>query len=160
MTIFGKGFSGAIFKTQPTSTFIGSFLFGATFALGWTPCVGPVLSGILILSASDKTVFQGMSLLFFYAVGLGLPLIIIAAFFSHLKKENLFWRVLRGKGWNIQFAGQSFLLHSTNLFSGILLICLGLALTLGYMTYLNSVIPIELQVWFSMFEEKLLHAFM
>ena len=100
-----------------------------------------------------------MSLLFFFSVGLGLPLIIIAAFFSHLKKNSLFWRFLRGKGWNIQIIGHNLLLHSTNLFSGILLIGLGLALALGYMTYLNSVVPIELQVWFSEFEEKLLHVF-
>ena len=160
MTIFGKGFSGATFKAQPASTFIGSFLFGATFALGWTPCVGPVLSGILILAASDKTILRAMCLLFFYAVGLGMPLIFIAAFFSNLKKDGLFWRVLRGKGWEIDIAGKTFFLHSTNLFSGLLLIGLGVALGMGYMTYLNSLIPIELQVWFSEFEEKLLHSFM
>ena len=160
MTILGKGFSGATFKSQPASTLIGSFFFGATFALGWTPCVGPVLSGILILAASEKTILQGMSLLFFYAVGLGMPLIIIATFFGNLKKDGLFWRTLRGKGWEIKIAKTIFLLHSTNLFSGLLLIGLGLALATGYMTYLNSIIPIELQVWFSKFEEKLLHGFM
>ncbi|MEC9423841.1 MAG: SUMF1/EgtB/PvdO family nonheme iron enzyme, partial [Nitrospinota bacterium] len=72
MTLFGKGFSGASFRGKPASTFIGFFLFGATFALGWTPCVGPILSSILMLAASEKTVLQGMNLLFFYAVGLGL----------------------------------------------------------------------------------------
>ena len=75
MTLFGKGFSGAEFKSAPTATLAGYFLFGATFAMGWTPCVGPVLTGILILAASDKTVLQGMTLLFFsggcYAARLG-----------------------------------------------------------------------------------------
>ncbi len=160
MTIFGQGFSGANFQTQPAKTFVGSFLFGAAFALGWTPCVGPVLSGILILAASDKTIFQGMSLLFFYAAGLGLPLILIAAFFGNLKKDSLFWRVLRGKGWDINIAGKVIILHSTNVVSGLLLMTLGFALAMGYLTYLNSLIPIELQVWFSELEESLLKAFM
>ena len=160
MTIFGKGFSGANFKNRPTSTYAGSFVFGATFALGWTPCVGPILSGILILAATDKTIFQGMSLLFFYAFGLGLPLIIIATFFGNLNKHSLFWRILRGKGWDVAVGSRTLLLHTTNLFSGFLLIILGIALIAGYLTYINSLIPIEAQIWFSNFEEKVLHAFM
>lgn len=160
MTLFGKGFSGANFKGKPGSTFFGFFLFGGTFALGWTPCVGPILSGILILAASDKTVLQGMTLLFCYAVGLGLPLIMIATFCGHLSKDGLFWRVLRGKGWDVAIGGRTLYLHTTNLFSGLLLISLGIALAMGYLTYINSLIPIELQLWFSVLEEKVLHLFM
>mgnify|MGYP000662689333 CR=1 FL=1 len=159
MTLFGKGFSGANFQGRPASTFIGFFLFGATFALGWTPCVGPILSGILILAASDKTIFQGMALLFFYAVGLGLPLILIATLCGSLPKDGLFWKVLRGKGWNLTLVGHSVSLHSTNIFSGLLLIILGIALTMGYITYINSLIPIEIQIWFSGIEETFLHLF-
>lgn len=157
MTLFGKGFSGATFQNAPTSTFIGYFLFGATFAMGWTPCVGPILSGILILAASEKTILQGMTLLFFFAVGLGMPLVILAAFCSHLSKDSWFWRLLRGKGWTVNIGGRTLLLHSTNIFSGLLLIFLGFALWQGYLTYFNSMIPIELQIWFSDFEEKVVH---
>ena len=160
MTLFGKGFSGAGFRGRPTSTFFGFFLFGATFALGWTPCVGPILSGILILAASDKTIFQGMALLFFYAVGLGLPLIFIATLCSNLPKDGLFWRILRGKGWDLRLAGYTVSLHSTNIFSGLLLVVLGIALAMGYITYINSLIPIEIQIWFSAIEEKILSLFM
>ncbi len=159
MTILGKGFSGATFKSKPAYTFFGFFLFGATFALGWTPCVGPVLSGILILAASEKTIFQGMNLLFFYAVGLGLPLILLAAFCSHLGRDTLFWRILRGKAWDVNIAGQTLVLHTTNLFSGVLLVFLGIALYAGYLTYLNSLLPIEIQIWFSGFEEKVMRWF-
>jgi len=159
MTLFGKGFSGAGFQGRPASTFLGFFLFGATFALGWTPCVGPILSGILILAASDKTILQGMALLFFYAVGLGLPLIFIATLCSNLPKDGLFWKILRGKGWNLIIAGHPVSLHSTNMFSGLLLIILGSALIMGYITYINSLIPIEIQVWFSGIEESFLHMF-
>ncbi|MBC8288560.1 MAG: SUMF1/EgtB/PvdO family nonheme iron enzyme [Nitrospinae bacterium] len=159
MTLFGKGFSGATFQGKPTSTFIGYFLFGATFALGWTPCVGPILSSILMLAASEKTVAQGMLLLFFYAVGLGLPLIAVATVCGNLPKDGLFWTLLRGKGWDFTVAGKTFFLHTTNLFSGILLIALGIVLATGYMTYINSLIPIEVQLWFSKFEEAVLHWF-
>ena len=159
MTLFGYGFSGATFQGKPTSTFFGFFLFGATFALGWTPCVGPILSGILILAASDKTVLQGMAMLFFYAFGLGLPLMIISAFCGHLSKDSLFWRILRGKAWDITIGGKTFFLHTTNLFSGLLLIVLGIALVMGYLTYINNLIPIEVQLWFAEFEEKVLHWF-
>ena len=159
MTLVGKGFSGAEFKKAPAATLVGYFFFGATFAMGWTPCVGPVLTGILILAASDKTVLQGMTLLFFYAVGLGSPLILIASVCSHLPKDGWFWRLLRGKAWDIKIGSKTFLLHTTNLFSGLLLLLLGIALAQGYLTYFNSLIPIELQIWFSGFEEKVLHWF-
>jgi formylglycine-generating enzyme required for sulfatase activity/cytochrome c biogenesis protein CcdA len=159
MTLAGKGFSGAEFKSAPAATLAGYFLFGATFAMGWTPCVGPVLTGILILAASDKTVLQGMTLLFFYAVGLGSPLILIASICSHLSKDGWFWRLLRGKAWDIKIGKHTFLLHTTNIFSGLLLIALGIALAQGYLTYFNSLLPIELQIWFSGFEEKVLHWF-
>jgi len=159
MTLAGKGFSGAEFKSAPAATLVGYFFFGATFAMGWTPCVGPVLTGILILAASDKTVLQGMTLLFFYAVGLGSPLILIASICSHLSKDGWFWRLLRGKAWDIKIGNSTFLLHTTNLFSGLLLIFLGIALAQGYLTYFNSILPIELQIWFSEFEEKVLHWF-
>ena len=159
MTLFGKGFSGASFKGKPASTFVGFFLFGATFALGWTPCVGPILSSILMLAASEKTVLQGMNLLFFYAVGLGLPLIIVATFCGNLPKDSRFWTLLRGKGWYLRIGDKTVFLHTTNLFSGILLIVLGVVLATGYMTYINSIIPIEVQLWFSEFEESILHWF-
>lgn len=159
MTLAGKGFSGATFKKAPAATLAGYYLFGATFAMGWTPCVGPVLAAILLLAASDKTVLQGMTLLFFYAVGLGSPLILIASVCSHLSKDGWFWRLLRGKAWDIKIGKRTILLHTTNLFSGLLLIALGIALSQGYLTYFNSLIPIELQIWFSGFEEKVLHWF-
>jgi len=56
--------------------YLGAFLFGMAFSAGWTPCVGPVLSSILIIAANEKTVFRGMILLFFYSLGIGIPFII------------------------------------------------------------------------------------
>ena len=53
---------------------IGTFLVGIVFALGWTPCVGPILGGILILASQTQTVNEGILLLLLYSLGLGLPL--------------------------------------------------------------------------------------
>ena len=49
-------------RTKPAG-FIGSFAVGLTFAIGWTPCVGPILGSILTLASNDKTVAQGTGLL-------------------------------------------------------------------------------------------------
>jgi cytochrome c-type biogenesis protein len=56
--------------------YFGSFLMGLAFACGWTPCIGPILSGILALAATRETVGQGMRLLFVYSLGLGVPFIV------------------------------------------------------------------------------------
>ena len=53
---------------------------GLAFGFGWTPCVGPVLAAILMLSASADTVGRGTLLLGFYAAGMGLPFLLAAAF--------------------------------------------------------------------------------
>ena len=55
-----------------------SFLIGAAFSLGWTPCIGPILGGVLTLAATMEAAWQGAYLLAAYSVGLGLPFIIIS----------------------------------------------------------------------------------
>ncbi len=57
---------------------LASFGLGAIFAIGWTPCIGIILSGILALAMSSGTVAQGTLLLVAYCIGLGLPFIAIA----------------------------------------------------------------------------------
>ncbi len=58
-----------------SSGYLRSLSIGAIFSLGWTPCVGPVLGGILALAWSSQTVWHGIYLLLAYCVGLGLPFI-------------------------------------------------------------------------------------
>lgn len=60
----------------------GAFLMGGAFALGWTPCIGPMLAGILAVASQAGTVYQGMGLLFVYALGLGLPFVIAGLLFT------------------------------------------------------------------------------
>lgn len=54
--------------------YAGSLLIGATFAAGWTPCVGPVLGAMLMYASTTDTLADGVTLLAFYSFGLGLPL--------------------------------------------------------------------------------------
>jgi cytochrome c-type biogenesis protein len=57
---------------------VGAALVGGAFAFGWTPCVGPILGGILTLAGARDTVFQGMALLTVYSAGLAVPFLIAA----------------------------------------------------------------------------------
>ncbi len=59
-----------------------AFTLGAVFAVGWTPCIGAILGGILTLAATSEGKLQGALLLVGYTLGLGIPFIVIAAFYD------------------------------------------------------------------------------
>ena len=56
----------------------GAYLMGLAFALGWTPCIGPILAAILAVAASEETVAHGAGLLAVYSLGLGIPFLLAA----------------------------------------------------------------------------------
>ena len=62
----------------------GAYVLGLAFAFGWTPCIGPQLGAILSLAASEASAVRGTALLAVYAVGLGIPFLLVAAFFPSL----------------------------------------------------------------------------
>jgi cytochrome c-type biogenesis protein len=55
---------------------MGAVMVGMAFGFGWTPCIGPILSGILVLAGSQETVSQGVVLLAVYSMGLGIPFLL------------------------------------------------------------------------------------
>ncbi len=63
----------------------GAYVLGLAFAFGWTPCLGPILGTILGLAATEADLARGTTLLAFYALGLGIPFLLVAAFFPRLK---------------------------------------------------------------------------
>ncbi len=86
------------FPKNSKSSYPMSFVFGLAFAVGWTPCVGPILGTILTLAATTPSI--SFSLLLAYSLGLGIPFILMGVFFSratrlirsmtkHLKYYNL-----------------------------------------------------------------------
>ena len=72
-------------QRKPTGPF-GAFLVGLAFAFGWTPCIGPILAGILVVAGSRETIGEGVLLLAVYSLGLGVPFLLtsvaIDRFFS------------------------------------------------------------------------------
>lgn len=105
MSLLGKGFGG-LQQRQETQirsrTLGGSYLFGLTFAVGWSSCVGPILGAVLTMAATTASVTQGMILLFIYTLGLGLPLILVSTLLGRASRQSLLWRALRGKGWRVE----------------------------------------------------------
>ncbi|WP_342349474.1 cytochrome c biogenesis protein CcdA [uncultured Nitrospira sp.] len=77
------------FQSRPVG-YLGSFLIGVTFAVGWTPCVGPILTSILLYAGTTDTAVDGLALLVFYSLGLGLPLLVTAVwldrFLTHFRQ--------------------------------------------------------------------------
>lgn len=75
-----------------------SFVVGMVFAFGWTPCVGPVLGGILTLASTADTALQGAYLLGFYSLGMGVPFLVAGllagALVGVLKAVNRYLRVV------------------------------------------------------------------
>ena len=67
-----------------TTGYLRSGLIGASFSLGWTACVGPVLAGILSIASSRATAWQGAFLLSVYSLGLGVPFLALGAFFDSI----------------------------------------------------------------------------
>jgi cytochrome c-type biogenesis protein len=103
--------------------YVGSFLVGVVFAAGWTPCVGPILSTILLYASTSKSFTTGVVLLAFYSMGLGIPFFIaslaINSFLSAFDKIKRYLRVV-------------------TIVSGIFLVIIGILLLTDLFTTLNN----------------------
>lgn len=65
---------------------ITAYIFGFAFSFGWTPCIGPMLSSVLIMASTSKSILFGNILILIYTIGFTLPFVIIAIFYSRLFK--------------------------------------------------------------------------
>jgi cytochrome c-type biogenesis protein len=153
MSITGRGFTGLNLQANRSATLGGSFVFGATFALGLSPCIGPILGGVLTLAGNSQSVTRGTLLLFVYAVGLGLPLLLVSTFIGDRPRDSLIWRILRGKGWQVNVLGRPLFLHSTSLISGLLFLALGLMMVRG--EKIQNLMPEELVDWLTSLQTQL-----
>ncbi len=96
----------------------GAYLMGLAFAFGWTPCIGPILTTILAVAASESSVGQGMILLAIYSAGLGIPFLLaafgiesFAAMFARFKHQ--LQNVERAMGALLVLAGVAFITNAT-----------------------------------------------
>ena len=116
-----------------------TFLVGAGFALGWSPCIGPILSTVLTLAGSSETAIQGSLLLVIYSAGLAVPFLLA--------------------GWSIEFFFRAFArirrhFRTIEVASGLLLMAVGLLLVTDQFTRLNSRF-VFLTDWLSRTEQAL-----
>ena len=138
LSMLGKGFSGIALLDRPNASVVGSYVYGATFALGWTACVGPILGALLtMLATQGVAVLQGAALAFIYALGLGLPLIIVATWFNRFGRGTQAMQIMRGRGFDLKLGATTLHLHTTSLISGVLMIAMGVLLATGQMTELS-----------------------
>ena len=70
-----------VYLQKKPSGFAGTFIVGIAFAAGWTPCIGPILSSILMVAATSGQVGEGVALLSVYSLGLGLPFLLAGLLF-------------------------------------------------------------------------------
>jgi cytochrome c-type biogenesis protein len=108
-------------KDKPAG-YLGSILVGITFAIAWTPCVGPILGATLALAGTAGEIGRGVSLLSSYAAGLGLP------FFLSALAINSFFQLSQKLRRYV---------HAIHIIGGVLLIAVGILLITDYMTFLN-----------------------
>jgi cytochrome c-type biogenesis protein len=138
LEIFGKGFSGLnVYLKGSRRTPVGSYLFGSVFAVGWSACIGPILASFLLLSAASGTMLKGTSLLFIYAVGLAVPLMLVSLYFDRVR-SNKFWKILQGRELSLHVFKQRISVHSMYLISGLILIALGVMIFNDYLFKLNK----------------------
>lgn len=109
---------------------LGAMLVGVAFAFGWTPCIGPILGGILAIAGSKNSISEGVTLLAVYSLGLGIPFLLtslaINQFFSATKRIRRYY-------------------HAIEVTSGVLLVAIGLLIFTGQLTiivrYLQPYLP-------------------
>ena len=110
---------------------LGAMLVGVAFAFGWTPCIGPILGGILAIAGSRDSVGEGITLLAVYSLGLGIPFLLtslaINRFFGAAKRVRKYY-------------------HAIELTSGALLVAIGVLILTGQLTlivrFLQPYLPV------------------
>ncbi|HEU0012353.1 MAG TPA: cytochrome c biogenesis protein CcdA [Longimicrobium sp.] len=114
--------------------YLGTLLVGITFGAGWTPCIGPVLGGILTLAAARGTMGEGMGLLAVYSAGLAIPFLVSTVLIERFL--TTFKHIRRWLPW-------------INRISGAMLVLLGVLMLSGQFTWLTAQLARWTPEWLS-----------
>lgn len=120
-------------NTKPMGL-LGAGVVGMAFAFGWTPCIGPILAGILTIASQQDTVWKGIILLASYSLGLGIP------FFLAGLSISLFYNVFNKLKKH---------LHKIEIAGGTLLVVVGILIMTNYLTIVSG----YLSKWFPFLNE-------
>lgn len=105
--------------------YIASLFLGMAFAVGWSPCTGPILGSVLALAATSSTVFQGGLYLTAFSLGLGIPFLILAMFMDY------FTGIIKKSGKTVNII---------SIVSGVILIIMGIVLFLNKLSFVSGLI--------------------
>ena len=154
MTILGKGFNFINLDKKTGHDIFGIFSFGILFGLGWSACLGPVLAGILLIASTFHNYFYSAALLFFYSLGLFVPLFLISILFDKYNLTQKAW--VKGKEFEVKIFGKTFFMHTTKIVAGILLIASGLTfIVFNGTSVINNLDPLRTSVYAYIFEDRL-----
>jgi cytochrome c-type biogenesis protein len=123
---FGDRLGGRIVGTR--GGWLASLGLGAIFAVGWTPCIGPILGSILGVAATSSQKLEGAVLLVAYTAGLGLPFLAIAAVYD---RAPAILRPLVRHG------------HAVSVVGGVLVIAIGVAMVFDWLALLAQFVPLN-----------------
>jgi len=137
LTVLGKGFGGMKRKRLRDGS-VGSFLFGASYGVAWTPCVGPILGSIFVIAAASSSWAKGGLLLFAYAIGIALPLLFFSYYIDRLNRRGRLWRFITGKGVTLRIGKWRVHTYTTNIIAGVLLIIIGYLIFSGTLYTINQ----------------------
>lgn len=126
---FADRLGGRIVGTR--GGWLASFGLGAIFAIGWTPCIGIILGGILTLAATGESALQGAVLLVAYTLGLGVPFLVIAAAYD--RSPGLLAPLLR-RGRLVSLVG------------GLLVVAIGVAMLFDWLALLPQYVPFNTEI--------------
>ncbi|MBI4148631.1 cytochrome c biogenesis protein CcdA [Candidatus Woesearchaeota archaeon] len=160
MSALNVGFSFFSHQARPTrhTSHTGMFALGALFAVGWTPCVGPVLGGIFILSANAASLGQSMLLFAGYALGVAIPLVSAA----YLSDRFDVAKFMTGRALHARVLGHSVYTTTYNLISGVILVIVGVIMVTGkgtgfFMNTIPQYVPWTME-WFVAANDVLLQS--
>ena len=156
MAFLGRGFSFLHRKINVSPKGIkGVFASGVLFGIGWTPCIGPILSGILLMASVLGNYSYATLLMFSYSVGITIPLILFSLIYDKYDLSKN--KYIRGKQYNMKIGNATYTLHSTQMISGLMLITIGLIFIAYKGTYIiNTLDPLGTKMFVMMKQRSLL----